>query len=101
MALEFMATLLNLKTNESVELSSYSDSNPVIIPAIVQFWGASDVAFSHQGIVTRGKCNSPEIISALCMFDRGLNEQLFRPMTQRPPVVNGQRLFAIKDARAS
>lgn len=92
-----MATILNLKTNESVDMNTWSDNNAVILPALVSYWGASEVALSHEGMVTRGKMNSPEMVARICEVFRQPRE-LFVPLTQRPPVVNGQRLFAIKAA---
>jgi hypothetical protein len=93
-----MATFVNLKTNESVEFNRWSDNNAVIIPAVVSYWGSADCVLTHEGMAVRAKANSHEMLDRLVEVF-GIDRSLFSPVSQRPPVVNGQRVFAIKSAR--
>lgn len=91
-------TFLNLRTNESVDIATYGHDKNVLIPALFLYWAKDKCAVTSDGLAVQGLLNS-EPVKEFVIREARIAPELLGPVRERPPVINGRRVFAIKDAR--
>jgi hypothetical protein len=97
-----MTKLINLDTNESVEINTYGSDKIIFVPATLLYWGlTAKLAIDRDGILIRGSANQEEFLTHVEECFRVPIRTLIGAKATRPFVANGKRVFAIDDKRTS
>ena len=97
-----MPKLINLDSNESVEISHYGSEKNVFLPAVILYWGVTaNLAIDYDGLLMKGKANNDEFLSHVENVFRVPIRSFLGSKASRPFVANGKRVFAIADKRTA